>query len=80
MPLTSKLRQIADDTGAEIIDPLTFLCRNDRCPVLTQDGTPLYRDGAHLRPFAVKARASFLDNILIDEPTASGKLLEPAHR
>jgi peptidoglycan/LPS O-acetylase OafA/YrhL len=66
-PLISKLRQIAADTGAEIIDPLDYLCSDDRCPVLTRDGIPLYKDGAHLRPFAVKARAGFLDDLLTDK-------------
>lgn len=73
LPMISNLRRIANETGAEIIDPLNFLCSDDRCPVLTQDGTPLYRDGAHLRPFAVRTRANFLDDITIDKTAAREK-------
>lgn len=82
-PLISRLRQIAASAGAEIIDPLDFLCSDGRCPVLAQDGTPLYRDGAHLRPFAVKERATFLDDIVTDKTMtrgARGKASEPALR
>jgi peptidoglycan/LPS O-acetylase OafA/YrhL len=62
--VVSALRAAASTAGAEIIDPLDFFCKNGRCPVVAEDGKPLYRDGAHLRPFAVKERAIFLDDIV----------------
>ena len=54
--IVSALRAAASAAGAEIIDPLEFLCKNERCPVVAEDGKPLYMDGAHLRPFAVKRK------------------------
>jgi len=62
--IVSTIRAAASAGGAEIIDPVEFLCADDICPVVSESGAPLYRDGAHLRPFAVRERAAFLDRIV----------------
>jgi peptidoglycan/LPS O-acetylase OafA/YrhL len=62
-PLSEHLQEIAFVTGARIIDPLDVLCPDGTCPAITQDGIPLYRDDNHMRPFYVKEKAVFIDQI-----------------
>lgn len=47
--------------GATPIDPLTWLCADGTCPVLSQDGRPLYMDEHHMRPFHAAQSAGFVD-------------------
>jgi peptidoglycan/LPS O-acetylase OafA/YrhL len=54
------LTALAGRTGAALVDPLDTLCPDSACPVL-RDGVPLYTDSVHMRPFYVRAAASFLD-------------------
>ncbi|MGO9392899.1 SGNH hydrolase domain-containing protein, partial [Rhodoblastus sp.] len=63
-PVVSALRASVSTSNVEIIDPMNFLCKEGRCPVLAADGRPLYKDGGHLRPFAVREKAAFLDKIV----------------
>jgi peptidoglycan/LPS O-acetylase OafA/YrhL len=58
------LGAIAAKSGAQLIDPIPFLCPDQRCPVFDSDGKPLYKDGAHLtRSYAMKA-ATYIDATL----------------
>jgi len=63
-PITSRLREIAKSTGAIIIDPIEFICRDGVCPTLMADGSPTYRDQSHLRPAFVREHATFIDDIV----------------
>jgi peptidoglycan/LPS O-acetylase OafA/YrhL len=69
-PLTRKLREIAAQSGAKVVDPRDSLCDAMSCSTVTPDGTPLYLDSNHLRPFFARRRAVFLDEMLLG-PTVS---------
>jgi hypothetical protein len=58
------LAQIAAETGAHLIEPTDFLCKDNRCPVLDADGTPLYTDGIHMRPRYVRRAAGYLQQTI----------------
>ena len=56
------LIDVAATNKIELIDPVKYLCSEDRCPSVDTDGEPLYKDGQHLRPYFVKGRATFIDS------------------
>lgn len=64
-PLMSRLRDIAAQTGAKVLDPRSTLCDGMICPAAGPDGIPLYLDSNHLSGHAARERASFLDEILL---------------
>jgi hypothetical protein len=59
-----KLIAIARDSGAEIIWPMDYLCRADKCPALDADGSPIYVDDGHIRPSEAAKLASFVDDLV----------------
>lgn len=59
--LRLRLAEAAAAAGALVIDPVEHLCVNNRCPVVTADGRPIYKDDNHYRPFYVKENAGFVD-------------------
>jgi peptidoglycan/LPS O-acetylase OafA/YrhL len=63
-PITSRLLEIAKNTGATPIDPVGYLCREGACPTLMDDGSPVYKDATHLSPSYVREHATFLDTIV----------------
>jgi peptidoglycan/LPS O-acetylase OafA/YrhL len=64
-PLMSRLQEIAAQTGAHTVDPRTTLCDGMVCPAAGADGMPLYLDSNHLGGAAARARASFVDEMLL---------------
>lgn len=64
---TRLLTRIATETGAKLIRPEDTLCDEQRCQVVTEQGTPLYMDSLHLRPSFVRDRITYLDPILLDD-------------
>jgi peptidoglycan/LPS O-acetylase OafA/YrhL len=64
-PFTSRLRQIAADTGALVIDPMNELCDAKSCPAVTANGEPMYRDMFHLRIGYVREQVRFLDETVL---------------
>ncbi len=58
--MSMRLAQLASRAGAEVIDPIAYLCRK-QCPALTIDGKPVYKDDNHYRPFFVRENAGFID-------------------
>jgi peptidoglycan/LPS O-acetylase OafA/YrhL len=60
----NRLRTIANDTGAKIIEPTDFLCKGNICPVTDSDGTPLYMDSIHMRPQYSRSAAVFLEETI----------------
>jgi SGNH domain (fused to AT3 domains) len=66
-PLMSRLRALAVQSGAQVLDPRTTLCSGMRCPAVGADGTPLYIDSNHLRASYARAQASFLDATLLGD-------------
>jgi hypothetical protein len=63
-PVEARLIQIANSAGAKLVRPVDYLCRDRRCPATDQAGTPLYKDGDHLRPSTAIERATFIDALL----------------
>jgi peptidoglycan/LPS O-acetylase OafA/YrhL len=60
-PINEALQAVARDSGAVLIDPVVHLCPARQCPVVDDDGTPLYKDNAHLtRTYAARA-AGYID-------------------
>jgi SGNH domain (fused to AT3 domains) len=57
---------IAARTGARVIDPYDYLCRNGFCPAFDEAGQPIYKDEDHLRAAFVREKASFIDRVLSD--------------
>jgi hypothetical protein len=70
-PLTDRLRNIAAQTGAIVIDPRVTLCNGLICPSSGLDGLPLYVDSNHLRGSFARERATFLDEMLLGPETQS---------
>ena len=65
-PTGAKLRRIAQLTGAQVIDPVNFLCDRAVCPAITSTGEPMYKDNGHLRPSYVRDHVPFLDETVLD--------------
>ena len=64
-PVTSRLRAIAERSGAIAVDPGGTLCDGMLCAAVTRNGTPIYLDSNHLRSFFVRERALFLDQMVL---------------
>ncbi len=60
------LVKIAAETGAHLIEPSDYLCRDNSCPVLDDDGTPVYTDGIHMRPRYVRRAAGYLQQTIAE--------------
>jgi hypothetical protein len=65
-PIAIRLREIAQSTGAVVIDPMEFLCNATVCPVVSASGEPMYKDGGHLRPSYVRENVRYLDETVLD--------------
>ena len=67
-PLTDAIRRnlvdAAHDAGARVIDPMASLCDATVCTGQLPDGSPIYKDGSHLRGRFVREHATFLDEVL----------------
>lgn len=59
--LREALVATAAASGATAIDPLPWLCTSGACPVVSDDGRPLYMDEHHMRPFHAARSAGYLD-------------------
>ena len=65
-----ELRDIAKATGAQVIDPVDYLC-GVQCPVITPEGVPVYRDEGHLNPAYVRTSVRYLDRVVMGEGPGS---------
>jgi peptidoglycan/LPS O-acetylase OafA/YrhL len=62
-PVKSRLIALAASIGGKFVDPLDFLCDNQRCPTVDAEGTPYFKDESHYRGAAVRtSRFQFLDD------------------
>lgn len=52
-PVRAALKRTTE-LGVTIIDPRDAMCNAGRCPVLGKDGRSLYKDGNHIRPYALQ--------------------------
>jgi hypothetical protein len=62
-----KLRKIAKNTGATIIDPSLWLCDGEICETKAAGAVPIYCDESHLRASFVRENVYYLDDIVNDE-------------
>jgi hypothetical protein len=64
-PVKGRLISLAAAIGGEFVDPLDFLCFDNRCPAIDENGVPYFRDHAHFRAAAVRSsRFQFLDEVV----------------
>ena len=63
-PINARLREVARNAGASVIDPVPSLCGDATCDGELADGTMVYRDGTHLRAGFVREHGSFIDPVL----------------
>jgi hypothetical protein len=68
-PIRSRVLKIAQATGADVIDPMEWLC-DETCPALSANGSPAYKDYDHLSLDALM-RAPYLD-VLVMPAEADG--------
>jgi hypothetical protein len=74
-PIATRLRSIANSTGAIAVDPVNYICSSVDCPTFAADGLPLYFDESHLRPDYVREHITYLDDILLmDKPIPKSDL------
>jgi peptidoglycan/LPS O-acetylase OafA/YrhL len=60
-PFVSRLLRIAQDTGANVIDPMNYVCGSTTCSALTPTGEPMYHDTWHLRTDYIREHVEYLD-------------------
>jgi peptidoglycan/LPS O-acetylase OafA/YrhL len=59
--IRTELGNLAIKNGAIVIDPLKYLCPENKCPVFDSEGNPLYKDANHMRASYVKSNAAYVD-------------------
>jgi hypothetical protein len=62
--LLEDMRVTATKAGADVIDPMEFLCADGFCPALAADGTFIYKTKNHLHPAFVRDHVTYLDGVL----------------
>lgn len=62
--LRDQLTALARRANAIVIDPIPHFCENGLCKTSLDDGTPIYKDSNHIRPFYVTDHLDYLDVIL----------------
>ncbi|MGJ3703133.1 acyltransferase family protein [Variovorax sp. AFSI2.2] len=63
--LNQRMAEIANSSGASIVDPLPFLCPENHCIRALADGTPVYKDRDHFRSDYART-LPYLDDILLE--------------
>jgi hypothetical protein len=59
--LSDKIASACSKAGAQVIDPLDYLCTNDVCVTVDEDGIPIRYNLSHLRPGYVREHVKYLD-------------------
>jgi peptidoglycan/LPS O-acetylase OafA/YrhL len=63
-PARSRILKIANETGADVIDPVAWLC-DGTCSALSADGLPNYKDYDHLSLDTLVHRVHYLDVLVM---------------
>jgi len=63
-PSRDRIIRVAKKTGAQLIDPIDYLCGESYCSALTNNEAPIYKDYDHLSLYAVKNLVHYLDFIV----------------
>ncbi len=66
--IRTELANLAIKNGATVIDPLKYLCPENKCPVFDSAGNPLYRDEDHMRASYARSSAVYIDITLKPKP------------
>lgn len=66
--IDGRLRQVARDSGAVLVDPLDHLCDSARCPTTFEKDRPISTDGSHLRAAFVARHVTYLDRFVLAAP------------
>ena len=69
--IRTTLVNLAIKNGAIVIDPINYLCPENKCPVFDSEGNPLYRDEVHMRASYAKSSAVYIDITLNPNPLAN---------
>jgi peptidoglycan/LPS O-acetylase OafA/YrhL len=59
--LLDEIASVAKSNGAEVIDPMDYLCTNGICIAEDENGVPIRFDEGHLRPGYVRDHVKYLD-------------------
>ena len=59
--LLAEIAAVARKNGAEVIDPLDYLCTNGICIAEDEKGVPIRFDDGHLCPGYVRDHVKYLD-------------------
>lgn len=62
--LDKDLRAVAESAGAEVIDPIAFLCSDGFCSMRDPEGRVIYFDGYHIKPSYVRQYIPYMDKTL----------------
>ncbi|WP_375750711.1 acyltransferase family protein [Vibrio sp. HN007] len=57
------LSNLTELGGIKMVDPIEHLCENGICKTRAEDGKFYYKDTGHLRPWYVKKKLSYMDDI-----------------
>jgi len=63
-----RMQQIARRAGAHVINPMDYLCDAAVCPVVTEQGIPIYYNYDHLRASYTSTSATYIDDVFASEP------------
>lgn len=59
------LRDLANELGIQFIDPIDYLCEENSCPTISNEGEPMNSDPNHLNPHFVQKNAAFIDQTIL---------------
>jgi hypothetical protein len=62
--IINSIKSVAAANGAEVIDPLDYLCQNGVCIAEDENGVPIRFDEGHLRPGYVRDHVKYLDHTI----------------
>ena len=62
--LKERLVEIAKRQNVEYIDPADYFCIDGMCNIFSEDGNPIYKDSNHIRPYYVREKAAFIENLV----------------
>ncbi|MCI5193902.1 MAG: acyltransferase [Candidatus Electrothrix sp. AU1_5] len=63
-----QLKALGNRLGVTVIDPVEHFCKEDKCRTSLEDGTPIYKDFGHIRPYYVKQYTDYIDVALTSNP------------
>jgi peptidoglycan/LPS O-acetylase OafA/YrhL len=70
----AELAAVSAANGADVIDPMQFLCHDGICIAMNEDG-PIRADAAHLRVGFARNHVTYLDATVADGDTARGDII-----